>query len=209
MVEMIETATILNQATSRSLVILDEVGRGTSTFDGLAIARAVLEDLHDRVGARTLFATHYLELTQLADDLPGLVNAHVAVLEADGRVIFLYAVRPGAADRAYGIHVARLAGLPPWVADRAQLVLHDLDHPSPVAASCYEACARIDLHSHIEDECGATYQLALDGITAGLSAPELIAKDLRTLNLATVTPGEAIDWLYRQKARLEGGSHGI
>ncbi len=111
MVEMLETATILHQATSRSLVILDEVGRGTGTHDGLAIARAVLEDLHGRIAARTLFATHYLELTAVAADLPAVANVHVAAIEQDGRVVFLYAVRPGPADRAYGIHVARLAGL--------------------------------------------------------------------------------------------------
>ena len=125
MVEMVETATILHQATRRGLLILDEVGRGTSTGDGLAIARAVLEDIHDRIGARSLFATHYLELTRLAGELPGVANAHVAALERDGRVIFLYAVRAGPADRAYGIQVARLAGLPPWVADRAEALLED------------------------------------------------------------------------------------
>ncbi|MBX6342394.1 MAG: DNA mismatch repair protein MutS, partial [Thermomicrobiaceae bacterium] len=102
MVEMVETATILHQATRQSLVVLDEVGRGTSTDDGLAIARAVLEDIHDRIGARTLFATHFLELTAMADALPGVANAHVAALERGGRVVFLYAVRPGPADRAYG-----------------------------------------------------------------------------------------------------------
>ena len=126
MIEMIETATILHQATRQSLVILDEVGRGTSTDDGLAIARAVVEDLHQRVGTRALFATHYLELTAIADHTPEIGNVHVAALEADDRVIFLYNVRKGPADRAYGIQVARLAGLPPWVADRAEAVLASL-----------------------------------------------------------------------------------
>jgi len=211
MVEMIETATILNQATSHSLVILDEVGRGTSTYDGLAIARAVLEDLHNRVGARTLFATHYLELTQLADGLDGLINAHVAVLEADGRVIFLYAVRPGSADRAYGIHVARLAGLPPWVADRAEVVLHNLDHPLPATdrSDCAYERELAECCDRAVEENESSYQLALNGFVAGVNGPEMIARDLRQLDLETVTPGQAIDWLYRQKARLEGGRHGI
>jgi DNA mismatch repair protein MutS len=209
MVEMIETATILNQATSRSLVILDEVGRGTSTYDGLAIARAVLEDLHNRVGARTLFATHYLELTQLADDLDHLINAHVTVLEAGGRVIFLYAVRPGSADRAYGIHVARLAGLPPSVADRAEVVLHDLDHPLPAIDRSDYASECADTYRRVAEEGEYSYQLTLNGFVAGLTGPEMIARELRALDLETVTPGQAIDWLYRQKARLEGGQHGI
>ncbi|MDQ3466993.1 MAG: DNA mismatch repair protein MutS, partial [Chloroflexota bacterium] len=133
MVEMVETATILHQATRQSLLILDEVGRGTSTDDGLAIARAVLEDIHGRIGARALFATHYLELAADAERLPAVANLHVAALEREGRVIFLYAVRPGPADRAYGIQVARLAGLPPWVADRAEAVLSDLSQSRPAA----------------------------------------------------------------------------
>ncbi len=123
MTEMVETAAILHQATARSLLILDEVGRGTATDDGLAIARAVLEDISRRIGARALFATHYLELTAVAEELPGVTNVHVAALERGGRVVFLYAVQPGPADRAYGIQVARLAGLPPWVADRAEALL--------------------------------------------------------------------------------------
>jgi DNA mismatch repair protein MutS len=204
MVEMVETATILNQATSRSLVILDEVGRGTSTYDGLAIAHAVLEDVHNRIGARTLFATHYLELTQLAHDLDGLANAHVAVLEAGGRVIFLYAVRPGSADRAYGIHVARLAGLPPAVAERADVVLRDLARPRPIVVSdCAEDRPRVVA------EDASTYQLGLNGFAMGLTGPELIARDLRDLDLESITPGQAIDWLLRQKARLEGPGDGV
>jgi DNA mismatch repair protein MutS len=209
MVEMVETATILNQATNRSLVILDEVGRGTSTYDGLAIARAVLEDLHNRVRARTLFATHYLELTQLADGMDGLLNAHVAVLESEGRVIFLYAVRPGSADRAYGIHVARLAGLPPWVADRAEIVLHDLDHPLSNREPSEYAYERANADCRAAEESRSSYQLSLNGFVSGLTGPELIARELRALDMDTVTPGQAIDWLYRQKARLEGGGHGV
>ena len=106
---------------------LDEVGRGTATDDGLAIARAVLEDINRRIGARALFATHYLELTAVAEKLPGVTNVHVAALERDGRVVFLYAVRPGPADRAYGIQVARLAGLPIAVVERARAVVEALE----------------------------------------------------------------------------------
>jgi DNA mismatch repair protein MutS len=127
MVEMTETAVILNTATSRSLVVLDEIGRGTATYDGLALAWAVVEHIHQRIRARTLFATHYHELTELADQLPGVTNLHVSVKEAGDQVIFLRKVEPGRADRSYGIEVARLAGLPMSVVERAReiLVLHE------------------------------------------------------------------------------------
>jgi DNA mismatch repair protein MutS len=127
MVEMLETANILNHATRRSLLVLDEVGRGTSTYDGLAIARAVLEHIHERLGARTLFATHYHELTALADRLPRVHNAHAAVTEEGTDVVFLHRIAPGGADRSYGIHVARLAGLPAEVTRRAEEALLDLE----------------------------------------------------------------------------------
>jgi DNA mismatch repair protein MutS len=127
MVEMTETAVILNTATARSLVVLDEIGRGTATYDGLALAWAVVEHIHQRIRARTLFATHYHELTELADQLPGVVNLHVSVKEAGDQVIFLRKVEPGRADRSYGIEVARLAGLPVAVVERAReiLALHE------------------------------------------------------------------------------------
>ena len=129
MVEMVETAAILNQATSRSLVILDEIGRGTSTYDGLSIAKAVVEHLHNhpRLGCKTLFATHYHELTQLAETLPRVKNYSVAVSEEDGDVVFLHRIEPGRADKSYGIHVARLAGMPQSVVNRAWEELGDLE----------------------------------------------------------------------------------
>jgi DNA mismatch repair protein MutS len=130
MVEMQETALILNGATSRSLVVLDEVGRGTATFDGLSIAWAVAEHLaaHARSRPKTLFATHYHELTDLADGVPGVVNAHVAVQEWKDDIVFLHKIRPGRSDRSYGIHVARLAGLPAPVVARAREILVALEH---------------------------------------------------------------------------------
>ncbi len=127
MVEMVETAAILNQADDRALVILDEIGRGTATWDGLSIAWATLEHLHERNRSRALFATHYHELTQLADKLPGVENATVAVKEWEGEVIFLHEVHKGAADRSYGVQVARLAGLPESVVERARVVLAALE----------------------------------------------------------------------------------
>ncbi|WP_188526638.1 DNA mismatch repair protein MutS [Sinisalibacter lacisalsi] len=127
MVEMVETAAILNQADDRALVILDEIGRGTATWDGLSIAWATLEHLHEVNRCRALFATHYHELTQLAQELDGVDNATMAVKEWDGDVIFLHEVRKGAADRSYGVQVAKLAGLPPSVVERARVVLEALE----------------------------------------------------------------------------------
>ncbi len=127
MVEMTETAVIVNSATDKSLVVLDEIGRGTSTYDGLSIAWSVSEHLHDQVGARTLFATHYHELTELADSRRGVQNYSVAVREWQDQIIFLRQIVPGAADRSYGIQVARLAGLPDSIVDRAKAILDSLE----------------------------------------------------------------------------------
>jgi DNA mismatch repair protein MutS len=130
MVEMNETSNIVNNATERSLVILDEIGRGTSTFDGLSIAWSVAEFLHDKIKARTLFATHYHELTKLTDDRKGVCNLNVAVREWNDQIIFLRKIIPGGADKSYGIQVARLAGLPKEVLDRAKDILAHLENSS-------------------------------------------------------------------------------
>src|SRR5207244_1876363 len=127
MVEMTEAANILNNATPRSLVILDELGRGTSTYDGVSLAWAITEYLHSQVGCRALFATHYHELAQLAGTLPGLRNYNVQVREWQDDVVFLHKIAAGSADKSYGIHVARLAGIPTEVLDRANEVLADLE----------------------------------------------------------------------------------
>jgi DNA mismatch repair protein MutS len=135
MVEMNETSNIVNNATDRSLVILDEIGRGTSTFDGLSIAWSVAEFLHDKIKARTLFATHYHELTKLTDGRPGVCNLNVAVREWNEQIIFLRKIIPGGADKSYGIQVARLAGLPKEILERAKDILAHLENPGDVAAS--------------------------------------------------------------------------
>ncbi len=127
LVEMHEAAHIVNTATKRSLILLDEVGRGTSTFDGISIAWALTEYLHERVGARTLFATHYHELNELADRFPRIRNVKVEVREYDDKVIFLHTVTPGFADHSYGIQVAQMAGLPEEVTDRAKTILKNLE----------------------------------------------------------------------------------
>jgi DNA mismatch repair protein MutS len=128
MVEMIETAAILHGATDRSLVLLDEIGRGTSTYDGVSIAWSVTEHIHERIGAKTIFATHYHELTQIADLLPAAAAYNVAVKEVGDEIVFLRRLEPGGADRSYGVQVARLAGLPKEVIDRAREILRDLEN---------------------------------------------------------------------------------
>jgi DNA mismatch repair protein MutS len=127
MVEMNETAAILHGATARSLVLLDEIGRGTSTWDGLSVATATTEHLHDVTGAKTVFATHYHELTRLAERLSGVVNFSVAVREVGEDIVFLRRLIAGGADRSYGVEVARLAGLPGTVVERAREILRELE----------------------------------------------------------------------------------
>ncbi len=199
MVEMTETSQILAQATARSLVILDEIGRGTSTFVGLSIAWAVAEYLHDRVGCRTLFATHYHELTDLARDRPRVRNASLAVREVDGRVIFLRKLIDGGASRSYGIEVARLAGLPPPVVQRAREILANLEsgeldeggHPALARARR----AKIDPKS-------AEDQLALFRGPPPPAAPSLLEQEVRALDLDATTPLQALNFLSAWKRRL-------
>ena len=143
MVEMNETSNIVNNATERSLVILDEIGRGTSTFDGLSIAWSVAEFLHDTIKARTLFATHYHELTKLAEERKGVCNFNVAVREWNDQIIFLRKIIPGGADKSYGIQVARLAGLPKEILDRAKEILSQLEKPDGVTAPSAKAAQTI------------------------------------------------------------------
>jgi len=187
MVEMTETAAILHTATARSLILLDEVGRGTSTYDGLAIAWAAVEYLHARVHAKTLFATHYFELTELAQQLSGVKNYHVSVKETGGGIIFLRKVEPGAADRSYGIEVAKLAGLPNEVVVRAREVL--AEHES----------AEREVTGHLSP--GATPAPTQLTIFTPISQPVL--EKLRELDLNRLTPLEALNLLAELKKQIE------
>jgi DNA mismatch repair protein MutS len=188
MVEMTETAAILNTATPNSLILLDEVGRGTATYDGLAIAWAAIEYIHARTRAKTLFATHYHELTELADRLSGVKNYHVSVKENAGGIVFLRKVEPGAADRSYGIEVAKLAGLPPEVIGRAREVLAE----------------------HESAEHRLTSQLASDELQPGsvqltMFTPlsQKIVDQLREADLDRLTPLEALNLLHALKQQLK------
>jgi DNA mismatch repair protein MutS len=180
MVEMTETANILNHATRSSLVIFDEVGRGTSTYDGLSIAQAVVEHLHEspKLGCRTLFATHYHELTALAERLPRVSNQRVEVLEDGETVRFLHRVVPGGADRSYGIHVAALAGLPSGVIARARQVLAELERQRPLEPP--------------ELQLGLPMELA----------PDPLRKELQDIEPDSLSPLEALQKLYELRARL-------
>ena len=180
MVEMTETAYILNHATRSSLVIFDEVGRGTSTYDGVSIAQAVVEHLHDapKLGCRTLFATHYHELTALAERLPRVRNQRVEVLEEGDTVRFLHRVVPGGADRSYGIHVAAVAGLPSGVIARARDVLADLERQRPLEPP--------------EFQLGLPIEMASDPLR----------KELEDIDPASLSPLEALQKLYQLRAKL-------
>jgi DNA mismatch repair protein MutS len=186
MVEMVETANILHHATSRSLLILDEIGRGTSTYDGVSIAWAVVEYIHNHPGLRskTLFATHYHELTQLAELLPGVRNYNVAVSETGGQVVFLHKIIPGGADRSYGIHVGQLAGLPHPVVQRAEEILHQLEKSSGKAVKLDPELPR---------------QLALFPETNPM------LDELKSLDINTLSPIEALNKLYEWKRKYTEG----
>lgn len=183
MVEMIEAANILHHATQRSLLILDEIGRGTSTYDGLSIAWAVVEYIHNhpRLRSRTLFATHYHELTQLSDLLPGVRNYNVAVSEAENKVVFLHKIVAGGADRSYGIHVANLAGLPNPVIQRATEIMRQLEASSGKA---------------IKIDPAAPHQMALFPDTNPL------LDELKELDLHTLSPIEALNKLYEWQRKF-------
>ena len=195
MVEMVETAAILNQATNRSLVILDEIGRGTATFDGLSIAWATVERLNHVNRSRALFATHYHELTSLASRLEGIANVTVRVKEWQGGIVFLHEVQKGAADRSYGIQVAKLAGLPDDVLKRAQDVLHQLE----------------------QGDSGRRAKAALDDLplfaaaTGSPPKPQSSAAEakLRLTNVDELTPRAALDLLYELKGLIDGQSKGV
>ncbi|TMF78818.1 MAG: DNA mismatch repair protein MutS [Chloroflexi bacterium] len=180
MVEMTETAYILNHATRSSLVIFDEVGRGTSTYDGVSIAQAVVEHLHDapRLGCRTLFATHYHELTALAERLPRVRNQRVEVLEEGDSVRFLHRVVPGGADRSYGIHVAAVAGLPSGVIARARDVLGELERQRPLEPPDVQLGLPIEM------------------------SPDSVRKELEEIDPASLSPLEALQKLYQLRAKL-------
>ncbi|MCE8418655.1 DNA mismatch repair protein MutS, partial [Rhodovulum sulfidophilum] len=192
MVEMVETAAILNQADDRALVILDEIGRGTATYDGLSIAWATLEHLHDANRCRALFATHYHEMTALTQKLSGVENATVAVKEWEGDVIFLHEVRKGAADRSYGVQVARLAGLPDSVVERARVVLDALERGEREGGRSPSA-----LIDDLPLFSAAAIPQPSQSAPAG---PAPLDERLSAIHPDELSPREALDLIYELKA---------
>ena len=187
MVEMTETAVILNTATPRSLVILDEIGRGTATYDGLSLAWATVEHLHDAVGARTLFATHYHELTLLTERLARLKNVRVTVRESGGSIVFLHTVEAGAASKSYGIEVARLAGLPPGVIARAREVL-----------KLHERAET----QQVREAVGPEAQMQMTMFTP---LSQRIVDRLAEVDVDGLTPREALNLLAELQREMKGG----
>ncbi|MDX1698030.1 MAG: DNA mismatch repair protein MutS, partial [Thiohalobacterales bacterium] len=184
MVEMTETANILNNATRHSLVLMDEIGRGTSTYDGLSLAWACAVDLAMRVRACTLFATHYFELTQLPEDHDGIVNVHLDATEHDDRIVFLHAVQPGAADRSYGLHVAALAGVPDAVIRNAQARLEELERTPHTPMSVTPQMPLFQANDH-----------------------QPVVDRLDQLDPDSQTPREALQALYELQAELRQSLH--
>jgi DNA mismatch repair protein MutS len=192
MVEMVETAAILNQAGPRALVILDEIGRGTATFDGLSIAWACVEHLHETTRCRALFATHYHELTALQARLARLACHTMRVKEWQGDIVFLHEVAPGTADRSYGIHVARLAGLPAAVVGRAEEVLEALEQGKQG-----RSVARL-----VDDLPLFSAAMARPTTLAEAAGPSEVESALAALDPDAMTPREALERLYALKALL-------
>ena len=185
MVEMTETANILNNASHSSLIILDEIGRGTSTFDGVSLAWAIAEHIHDQVGARTLFATHYHELVDLEKTKPQLRNANVAVREADGEIVFLHRIVPGGADQSYGIHVARLAGVPAPVLARSREILAFLEKQHVPEATA-GPLPRVKMGRSLQNSLFA-------------ALPDPLLEELRGVEVVGLSPEAAIELILRLK----------
>ncbi|MGH7471446.1 MAG: DNA mismatch repair protein MutS, partial [Longimicrobiales bacterium] len=197
LVEMNETAAILHGASRRSLVLLDEIGRGTATYDGVSIAWAVTEHLHEQSGAKTIFATHYHELTQLADQLPALVNYNVSVKEVGNDIVFLHHLQPGGADRSYGIEVARLAGLPASVVARAREILRELEGAHSSGGVGLGRQGRHQPPSARQDQLSLFHTVE----------PAILEK-LRRIEVDTITPIQALNVLSELKQIMMDSERG-
>jgi DNA mismatch repair protein MutS len=209
MVEMIETARILNQGTSQSLVILDEIGRGTSTYDGISLAWAICEYLHDRIGCRTFFATHYHELTDLSESFDLVRNLNVAVNELNDDVIFLHKIISGAADKSYGIHVAKLAGIPREVINRSREILLELERNHTKFTQNAETDELQTLSTVSADGENINRVVRVRRKMVGTVQFSLFGQDdhpmvdeIRNLNVETLTPIDALQLLIKWKKNL-------
>ena len=189
MVDMLVANNSFRQATPASLILFDELGRGTATYDGMALAQAIIEYIHDRTGAKTLFATHYHELTDLEQTLSRLRNVHVATLEKDGQVTFLHRIEEGPADKSYGIHVAKIAGLPSDLLKRADTILSQLEgqsHEVPMATPTQESSPQVG------------EQISLFEATSSHS----VLEELKNLDIYNMTPMEVMMAVAEMKKRI-------
>src|SRR5699024_6489950 len=198
MVEMLEMANILHHASPKSLVVLDEIGRGTSTYDGLAIAKAIVEFIHNApsLGAKTLFATHYHELTELADVLPRVTCSRMDVMEDGDQVVFLRKVVAGNADKSYGVHVARLAGIPKGITRRAEEILADLEQNQPGSQN---PAGRREAMRQPAPDAAPKMQLTF------FDAPNPVVERLKELDVEALTPLDAIRVLFELKQEANEG----
>jgi DNA mismatch repair protein MutS len=186
MVEMLEAKHAIANATENSLILLDEIGRGTSTYDGMALAQAIVEYIHDHIHAKTVFSTHYHELTALEESLDRLKNIHVRAEEYEGNVVFLHQVKEGAADQSYGIHVAKLADLPSTLIDRANIILKQLEHDNEPDTSVSGQLSFFAEEEQVKQKKNPVSQKAAN-----------VIDDLKTINLFEMTPLDAMNELYR------------
>jgi len=207
MVEMLEAKNAIAHATSQSLILFDEIGRGTSTYDGMALAQAIIEHIHEKIGAKTLFSTHYHELTVLEEQLQSLKNIHVKAIEENGKVVFLHKIEEGAADKSYGIHVAELAELPKSSIVRAKEILKDLEKDSKGTSSVTSKKSE-----RVQEESFIDSQLSLfpdHGQQPSTKVPTLSKKEqnvvdqLKSMNLLEMTPLDAINALYQLQKKVK------
>jgi DNA mismatch repair protein MutS len=206
MVEMVETANILNHATPKSLLILDEVGRGTSTYDGVSIAWAVVEYLAQKINARTLFATHYHELTRLAAAFPGVRNFNIAVREWNDQVLFLHKIVEGGADKSYGIQVARLAGVPRPVVERAKKILTSLESGTGLRASkgTPETMPLAGESQVLESSENNSPEKSLAQLSFfGQGGAHPVLEELKSIDPDDLSPREALNLLVEWKKKLQ------
>lgn len=226
MVEMLESQHAIMNATSRSLLLFDEIGRGTSTYDGMSLAQAMMEYIHDHIGANTLFSTHYHELTALEEQLSHLRNVHVSATEQDGRVVFLHKVKEGPADKSYGIHVAQLADLPPEIIERAHVLLEQFETQHDGAVKIVEKRVEVPVEKIVEKRIEVPVEkivevpverivevpqtaTAVAEPAAQLSLFEeqteeeqSVLTELRALNVSGTTPMDALQLVYKLQQQL-------
>jgi len=209
MVEMLEAKNAIAHATQDSLILFDEIGRGTSTYDGMALAQAIIEFIHTRIGAKTLFSTHYHELTVLEEELVKLKNVHVSAIEHNGRVVFLHKIKEGPADKSYGIHVAQLAGLPKELISRATEILSSMEKQEAKKIPVLPDGMENEGQQTVKPQQAAASQLSFFDEPVEPKKPNLSSKErkvverLKELDILNLTPLEAMNVLYelQKKAR--------